>query len=174
MTIEERIQSGDNTVVKTLYEDSKQPFLRFASRFSVQQADIEDIYQDAIVALIENIRKGKVSTLKSSIGTYLFAIGKLMIFQKLKKGSKTEARSEFDSLGLVWEEFDDDAEMEKSALLNSSLSKLGDQCKKLLTMFYYDNKKLDSISTEMGYESKDVTKSQKSRCLKKLKELMKA
>jgi RNA polymerase sigma factor (sigma-70 family) len=135
---------------------------------------LEDIYQDAMVALIENMRKGTVNSLKSSVGTYLFAIGKLMIFQKLKKGNKTEARSDFENLGLVWEEFDEDATTEKSTTLNMALSKLGDQCRRLLTLFYYENKKLDTIGIEMGYDSKDVTKSQKSRCLKKLKELMKA
>lgn len=34
-------------------------------------------------------------------------------------------------------------------------------------------KKLDEIQVELGYSNKDVLKSQKSRCLKQLKDLTK-
>jgi DNA-directed RNA polymerase specialized sigma subunit len=43
-----------------------------------------------------------------------------------------------------------------------------------LQLFYYEEKKLDEIQEQLGYTSKDVLKSQKSRCLKQLKELIKA
>ena len=52
-----------------------------------------------------------------------------------------------------------------------SFEKLGQQCRKVLQLFYYDEKKLDEIQTLLGYTNKDVLKSQKSRCLKQLKEL---
>jgi DNA-directed RNA polymerase specialized sigma subunit len=53
------------------------------------------------------------------------------------------------------------------------LKKLGEQCQKVLTLFYYEEKKLDEIQSLLGYTNKDVLKSQKSRCLKQLKDLTK-
>ena len=58
-------------------------------------------------------------------------------------------------------------------MLQKGLNKLGDQCKKVLELFYYEEKKLDEIQSILGYTNKDVLKSQKSRCLKQLKELIK-
>ena len=45
---------------------------------------IEDIFQDALIALYENAQNGKLDTIKSSLKTYLFSISKFMLFKKFK------------------------------------------------------------------------------------------
>lgn len=167
------LKQGDRQQIKLLYEKNRQPFLRFAQKYPLSSDDILDIYQDAIVAFIENAEKGKIGELKSSVGTYLFAIGKLMIFQKIKKGNKTDFYTDFESLGMVWEEFDDTEAQFTEQKLKEAINKLGEQCRTILEYFYYKQMKLDDIRTTLGYESKDVVKSQKSRCLSQLKKLMK-
>jgi DNA-directed RNA polymerase specialized sigma24 family protein len=41
-----------------------------------------------------------------------------------------------------------------------------------LYLFYYRGMTLEDIQREMTYEAKDTVKSQKSRCLKQLKEII--
>ena len=135
--------------------------------------DLIDIYQDAIIALIENAKKGKIDDLKSSVTTYLYGIGKFMIFQKLKKESKTVSIDDFEKIEMVYDDYSEDEINLQVKMLQKGLNKLGDQCKKVLELFYYEEKKLDEIQSILGYTNKDVLKSQKSRCLKQLKELIK-
>lgn len=173
MDLIQALKQGDKRQLQLFYEANRDPFLRFAQRYSLSKEDVLDIYQDAIIAFIENIEKGKINELKSSVTTYLFAIGKLMIFQKLKKGVQTDFCTDFENLGMVWEEFDEDDAQHDEQNLARALAKLGDQCKVILELFYYRGMKLETIRTTLGYESKDVVKSQKSRCLSQLKKLMK-
>lgn len=71
-----------------------------------------------------------------------------------------------------WELEDEDEGKEQVQQLGIVFKKLGEQCQKVLRLFYYEEKKLDEIQQLLSYSSKDVLKAQKSRCLKQLKELI--
>jgi DNA-directed RNA polymerase specialized sigma subunit len=49
---------------------------------------------------------------------------------------------------------------------------LGTRCQEVLKMFYYENLSIEEIKNRLNYTSKDVVKSQKSRCIKQLKEIV--
>ena len=57
-------------------------------------------------------------------------------------------------------------------LLQIYFLKLGSHCQKILELFYYQEKKLGDIVNALGYDNKDVVKSQKSRCIKQLRKLI--
>lgn len=59
-------------------------------------------------------------------------------------------------------------EMQKA--LQKAFVTLGKKCKEILTLFYYRGFTLDEISETLNHDNKNVTKSQKSRCIKQLKE----
>lgn len=164
------LKVSDEKTIHKLYVDYKSGFQMFANKYPIAKDAVLDIYQDAIVALCENAKKGKLDTLKSSLKTYLFAIGKYMIYSQLKKENKTITYENIEDVQFEWEDIPDDGN-EQLNLLRAVFSKLGGQCQQLLKLFYYEEKKLDEITLLLNYENKDVTKSQKSRCLKTLKEL---
>lgn len=167
------LKKNDEKAIRTLYNDNKNGFILFAKRYNVSHDDLVDVYQDAIIALIENARKGKIDDLKSSLTTYLFGIGKFMIFQKLKKDGKNVAMDDFEKIEMVHDDYSEEETNLQVKMLQAGFKKLGEQCRKVLQLFYYEEKKLDEIQTLLGYTNKDVLKSQKSRCLKQLKELSK-
>jgi RNA polymerase sigma factor (sigma-70 family) len=167
------LKKDDEKTVRRVYDDNKKGFLFFANRYNLNQDEVLDVYQDAIIALIENAKRGKIDSLQSSITTYLFGIGKFMIFQKLKKEKKTFSTDDFVNLEYEDEEYCEDETNLQVILLQKAMQKLGEQCKKVLQLFYYEEKKLDEIQEALGYSNKDVLKSQKSRCLKQLKDLTK-
>ena len=169
MTEIEKIKHKDGKTIEQLYTSFRSGFLMFGSRYNLGQDDLLDIYQDAFVALVENAEKGKLDHLNSEIKTYLFSIGKYMIYAKLKK--KQTEYIEIENLPdeFEWQEIDEsDTNIQN---LEKNLSRLGEQCYKILRMFYYEEKKLDDILALLPYQSKDVLKSQKARCLKQLKEM---
>ena len=167
------LKMNDEKAIRNFYNENKNGFILFAKRYNLNNDDLIDIYQDAIIALIENAKKGKIDDLKSSVTTYLYGIGKFMIFQKLKKESKTVSIDDFEKIEMVYDDYSEDEINLQVKMLQKGLNKLGDQCKKVLELFYYEEKKLDEIQSILGYTNKDVLKSQKSRCLKQLKELVK-
>lgn len=167
------LKMNDEKAIRNFYNENKNGFILFAKRYNLNNDDLIDIYQDAIIALIENAKKGKIDDLKSSVTTYLYGIGKFMIFQKLKKESKTVSIDDFEKIEMVYDDYSEDEINLQVKMLQKGLNKLGDQCKKVLELFYYEEKKLDEIQSLLGYTNKDVLKSQKSRCLKQLKELVK-
>ncbi|MGF1924866.1 MAG: RNA polymerase sigma factor [Bacteroidia bacterium] len=167
-----RLKSGDEDALKEVYLANKNPFFLFAARYNLSKEDLLDVYQDAIIALYENAKKGKVDDLKSSIATYLFAIGKFMIFKRFKTKKDTLSLDEVDISQIDWEEMEGNGEESQLTLLRSAITKLGEQCQNVLRLFYFEEKKLDEIQFILNYSSKDVLKAQKSRCLKQLKELI--
>lgn len=166
----ELLKSGDREVLKNVYIAHKKGFGLFARRYTQDLGLIENAYQEAIIILAENAQKGKIPELKSSVGTYLFAIGKYALFKSLKVES---GRFELDERLLEGLAYDSE-EMEEDVIpdLQAKLASLGPKCREILRLFYYQSKSLDEIINLLGYESKDVLKSTKSRCLKSLKEAM--
>lgn len=170
MTEIENLKRRDGKTLERIYTSYRSGFLMFASKYNLPQEDILDVYQDAFVALIENAEKGKLDGLNAELKTYLFSIGKYMIFGKLRKNKTDFVEIETLPDGLEWPEVDEsDQQLVK---LESGFEKLGEQCYKILRLFYYEEKKLDEIMEILPYQSKDVLKSQKARCLKQLKEML--
>lgn len=169
------LEKGDKTILKKIYINYKDSFFKYANRFSLAEEDIVDIYQDATIALYENSINGKINNLKCSIKTYLFSIGKNMIYEQLRKNKK----SLLLNTNFLKDEFNEEVDYDNEVLSNKQLQLqsgfklLGEQCKKILTLFYYNGYTLDEIMTTLNYSKKDVLKSQKSRCLSKLKSIIK-
>jgi len=167
----DKIKQLDNNVLRDVYMQQKKHFMAFFSKYNIAVDDILDIYQDSIVAFCENVRKGKLDDIKSTISTYIIAIGKYKVYAFLKKENKEislDLHTEISDSLRVEEINEDD---ERITILQRAFKELGEKCREILTMFYYESKKLDEIQERMQYENKDVLKSQKSRCLKRLKEL---
>ncbi len=166
------LKCGNEKTIRKVYEGYKYDFIRFAKSYISNNDDIIDSYQDAIIILCENAAKGKLDQLKSSVKTYLFSIGKYTIMNRLKKQNNMLPLAIYELPGVDWEIGTEDEETPKLLALQSGFNKLGEQCRKVLRLFYYEGKKLDEIQQLLGYRNKDVLKSQKSRCIKQLKDLI--
>lgn len=170
------LKQDNAQALKKVYLEYRSPFRSFAMKYRLQRADILDIYQDAIIALRYNAMMGKLDDLDSSLKTYLFSIGKYMIYQKLKEHRKRSlVREAVEApspelppyLNLYG------APTEEQRRLQTAFARLGPQCRELLRLFYFRGFSLGEIADAMKYRSKDVVKSQKSRCLRSLKTLIK-
>ena len=166
------LKQANPKAIEEVYKTHRKAFIYFGNKYGLSEDELLDIYQDAIIAFIENLRKGHLENIQVEVKTYLFSIGKYLIFSKLKNKNSDHLLVEHLPDEIIWEELDD----EKEQLLleiSAGLKQLGEQCYKILTMFYYEEKKLDEIQKILNYEQKDVLKSQKSRCLNHLKKILK-
>lgn len=165
--------------IGNLYMSNRDAFLNFGKKYSLDYDDLVDIYQEAFIALRERAINGKLNEVKSSLKTYLFGIGKFMIYDLLKEKKKTTL---LDASILSFHKKTEaiEPQIEKyeltlqQQLLRTHFKKLGKKCKEVLTLFYARGLTIEDIIELTNYTSSSVVRSQKSRCLKTLKEMIKS
>lgn len=170
------IKKGDRKVLQKIYNENREIFLKFSKKYNIEEYDALDIYQDAILIFYENIVGGKIVDLSSKISTYIFAIGKYKIFQLHRDSGKKQSNNEIyvDEENIYLDvNLDDDKLTNQQELLYKYFPRLGNRCKEILKLFYYEGYTLDEITDILNYSDKKVLKSQKSRCLKQLKDWIK-
>ncbi|WP_299125242.1 sigma-70 family RNA polymerase sigma factor [uncultured Winogradskyella sp.] len=170
------LKKGSDDILRLVYEDNRPKFLNFAKRYNLPEEDLVDIYQEAYIAFYDNVMNGRIKEFTSTISTYITSIGKYMIFDKLKY-NKRIVHPDFDISVLnnkddLIDTLDIDNEnlTTEQQLLYKHFSTLGKKCKELLDLFYYRGFTIKDILMHTEYNSENVIKSTKSRCMKILKE----
>ena len=174
------LKQGSDKVLKQVYEENRPKFLNFARRYGLSEEENIDVFQDAYIIFYDNVMGGKVESFTSSISTYLFSIGKYLIFNRMKKNKK-KVSAKYD-LAIVGKEDElvSGFEMEEQELtteqilLQKHFGTLGKQCQELLTLFYYRGFTIQEIMEAENYNSENVVKAAKSRCMKTLRERIQA
>ncbi|RZS99001.1 RNA polymerase sigma factor [Aquimarina brevivitae] len=170
------LKRGNHLALSKLYEDYRSYFMQFAKKFNLDPDTLADIYQDSFIALREHALKGNLDHLKSAIKTYLTSIGKYMIYERLKTSKSKIAYENIapkQDESVEYKLLEEDELSSEQVALRVHFKKLGKRCQEMLTLFYYRGLTIEEITDSLGYENKNVVKSQKSRCLKSLKDLIK-
>ncbi len=172
----EHLKSDDRLKLKALYNNYRGAFLNFGKSLGADDSLILDVYQEAFLALRKKAIQGKLENMQGSLKSYLFGIGKYMLFDALKRESKTIAME--NPLHVVNEavegiEIEPSSELTKEQrLLRTFFVKLGKKCQLVLTLFYYRGLTIEEIVEQTEYGNANTVKAQKSRCLKTLKQMM--
>ena len=171
------LKADNHFIIKELYNANRSVFINFAKTYNITEIDGVDIYQEAFIALRKHAVSGKLHQVKSSLKTYLFGIGKHLIYKKLKENALTinynalihAGDNDFEEIKLETEK----DLTEEQQILQYYFRQLGKSCQQMLTLSFYRGLTNEEIATLEGYESEAVVRSQKSRCLKTLKDLIK-
>lgn len=169
---------NNQKIITKFYDMYLNDFIYFSmSHFKVKADSAKGIYQDAQYILISNFRDGRIKELSCSLKTYLLSIGRnLIINEQKRQGKQTEFMENHSSFALpdLDEIEEENDHSHKSSIVRDAVSALKDPCKTILTLFYYDKKKLEDILTVLpNYSSKDTLKNQKSKCINRLEKLVK-
>ena len=165
--------------ISSLYYNNRDAFFSFGKKYGLGYDDLSDVYQEAFIVLRKYALKGKLESVKSSLKTYLFGIGKFMIYDLLKEKQKTTTYESVmhiarDIIGPISYEIENEALTIEQQLLKTHFKKLGEKCQEMLTLFYSRGLTIDEIVDFTDYANGSVVRSQKSRCIKKLKEMIKS
>ena len=167
------VQQGESWALKKLFTDNHDHFMRWAKRsFQLDTEELQDIYQESVIITYENILKGKLNSITSSLSTYLFAVAKNLVREHIRR----EVKLSHEESNIIREFYSQPAVNNtplSEALLESTkqvLLKLEEPCKSILTAFYYFNQSIEEIAQSLGYKDKTSVKTQKSRCLKYMRD----
>ena len=140
--------------------------------------DIEDIFQDSCIILMQKIKSGKfIISRDGAIFSYLVQIGKLTACNFIRKRRPLTPKEEI-TLTVNLHDDTQDVEMpldEKQEAQNEFLDRVFDSipadCQMLLKRFYWDRKPLDEIASTLGLRNADTAKTKKNRCMNKFKDI---
>lgn len=170
------IQEGRPTdeMVRELYRAHFGTLSRYILNNSGSEQDAEDIFQEVLVNFIHLVKQDRFRG-ESSIGTFLYAMNRHTWLNELKKRGRAQAREEKYERGQ--ETLSPDAETflalrEEKSLLASLVASLGDTCRKILTLFYYENRSMKEILEATDYENEQVVRNKKYKCLKQLEQTL--
>ncbi|GGZ33225.1 hypothetical protein GCM10007049_28590 [Echinicola pacifica] len=165
------IRAGDQQVLEKVYVQHREPFISWLKKqYNCSKEEGQEIYQVTFYIFYENVLTGKLQYLTSSIKTYLFGIGKYKILEHIRVESKKayEIREEYFQM----EEEQTFPDLDQENMIISALRTLGDPCKKLLELVYYENRSMEDIAHALNYKNPDTAKNQKYKCMQRLKKLV--
>ncbi len=158
-----------------LYDAHREVFFQWAGkRFRCERAVLEDAWQDTVIVFYGAVKSGRLTTLNCSVKTYLFAVGFRVLSANERKSKRFALKDEIDYAldgGLAASEPDDPWLAERKTLL-AAMGQLSPACRQMLKLRYYEEKSLSEVQVELGYNSQNSLNASMSRCLKRLKEII--
>ena len=163
----------EDWALKQVYQQHKAAILQFVLKNGGTTGEAKDLFQDAVIDFYENVKARKFKG-ESTIGTYLYAIARFKWLNRLKR-KKTERKvidtQAFQEVQVSFET--DYLKQEQQQQVLQLFDQLGSSCKDLLTYAIYYHYSIPELMEQLAYNSEQVVRNQKYRCLKKLKQLLK-
>ena len=154
-------------MISWCYREWKKEFLSWLGKCyeELSREDVEDAYQEAFVALCENVASGKYEKRAScSLKTYLFQIGINKTIDRLReKGRDIDVPRLEDLL------FDVSGRDER---VYDVVARMSSPSPDTLSAFHGDRFSLQEIACQLEYKDAAVVKSQKYRCMRKVADLL--
>lgn len=159
---------------------------RFAS---LSYDDIEDLYQQAFLAVYENLQAGRVRE-DTSWSSYIIQIGLNLATKGLRHSGITD--SIYESAGdneeghqqisktveLLMSQLTTEDEtlyqnVDALSLLGEELTHTPEPCNSIIRLFYYDDMSMEDIAVAVNFKNATTAKAKKSQCMKSLVERVK-
>ena len=168
----EGLAANDTNAIETIYRENYAAIQAFIVKNNGYPDDAMDIFQEAMIVLFEKARSGSF-VLSCQIKTYLYSVCRRLWLKKLQKQNRYNP-----SIEMIRETVPVEDEIEAHEkrnddfiLMENALLKIGEPCKSLLEAFYIQKKSMPEIASTFGYTNADNAKTQKYKCLVRLKKI---
>ena len=166
------LAKSDTVSVETIYRENYTMIQSFILNNNGSADDARDIFQEAMVVLYEK-SKDTTFSLHCQIKTYVYSICRRLWLKRLQQLSKYSTQVEsLEEIVPVEEEMEEHEKRNTDFLLmENAMGKIGEPCKSLLDAYYLQKKSMQDIAGDFGYTNADNAKTQKYKCLVRLKKL---
>ena len=168
------LANGSDDALTQLYRRFFPMVLHLITTNNGNEDDAKDIYQETLVVLYEKVRAGSFD-LHSQLKTYIYAVGRRLWLKQLAQKSRYMVRDidvDASDAGQIDDDLVDHEERDRQfELMTDSLGRLGEPCRTLLEDFYIRHLSMQDITEKFGYTNADNAKTQKYKCLMRLKRL---
>lgn len=130
--------------------------------------DVEDVFQEAVIAFERAVRK-EIFKGESSLITFFVSIAKRKWWSIIKRRKPTEEIAPHHVEQEVESAEDYALKEEKKHFLAQALSRIGERCKKILQLYQLDYS-MEEIAAATGISSADMAKKEAYRCRVRLRQ----
>lgn len=129
----------------------------------------KDVFQDGLIVFFNKAKLGDLR-LTSSLKTYLYSICRNLWLMQLRRSKREVAIEDAPAhVPIEMDFFQTLVVDEKQKIIVQLLEKMGEECQKILELFYYRHMNMVKIMEAFGLGSEQAAKNKKSQCLKKLR-----
>ena len=166
------ILSGDRALLKQMYA-ALFPFIRRIVLDHVgTEEDARDVFQDAVIVLYEMAQKPDFQ-LTSKFSTLFYGICRNIWMTRRQKKSNQELTIPEDAKYIPDDSLQIDyLQVERGKLFYKALRRLGEDCQKLLQLFF-EKRSMEEIARTMGFASEGYARVRKAQCKDRLVENIK-
>jgi RNA polymerase sigma factor (sigma-70 family) len=171
--IDQLKQEDINEPVQFLYQNYYAGVAALIYNKGGNSEDVADIFQETVLTLVDKVKSNQFRG-DSSIKTFMIAVARNLWLHELRtRGRRNQREVNYVSLN----ETEVDATERPFARANTDTMKsifegVGEVCTQILTGYYYDNLSMRELLKKFNYENEQVLRNRKSKCMKKLKELL--
>ncbi|GAB3928192.1 RNA polymerase sigma factor [Mucilaginibacter myungsuensis] len=166
------ILNNSDAVLKKLYLAYYPMVLQLIINNSGTADDAKDIYQEAIIVLYNKVKGGEFE-LSSKLKTFIYSVCRRLWLKRLTQMSRYGGDiRDFEQFLPVEDDMEVHADRDiQFHKMESSLGLLGEPCKSIIEDFYIHDRSMQEICEKFGYTNADNAKTQKYKCLQRLKKL---
>ena len=156
-----------------LMKKNETKIFHFIKGHGGNDADAEDVFQDAVTEMILNIKRKKFQQ-QSTIDTYLFAICKGIWYKKFNKQGRDITRNEafFDKEEKVHDPETILMNENQEETILGIFDNLKEKCRDVLHLWSLSFS-MKEIAERMRYKNEQIVMNKKNLCLRELKEMIK-
>lgn len=168
------IAEGKTDAIEWIYDSIQPMILKWMIARGAQESVAEDVFQEGMMVLYHQSRKESFK-LTSKMSTYLLAVCKRIWFKQIDRNKNTVLQESFDDEGpLVSDDEMMELEEKEVAFLNlgAAMELLGSPCKELLEAFYLRGKNMQELANKFNYTNSDTAKTQRYKCMNRLRKIM--
>lgn len=168
----EALAVNDRTVIEGIYRDNYPMIQAFILNNNGNSDEARDIFQEAMIVIYEKAVSGTFE-LNCQLKTYLYSVCRRLWLKRLQQLQRYGNLIENVEETVAVEE---DLELHEKhntdfLIMENAMSKIGEPCKSLLDAYYIQKKNMQEIAADFGYTNADNAKTQKYKCLVRLKKL---
>jgi len=164
------IRKQNEIIIERMYVKFYPYVFKLVLSNSGNKPDARDLMQESMMVLIGKVRSQEFY-LTAALSTFFYAIAKNMWLKKLR-GRAILPSEALDIADYADDDLDDKSD-ERIENIADAMRLLTDKCRELIQATYFDRKSDKEIAIEKELSGADYVKTQRYRCLKRLKELCK-
>lgn len=162
-----KLRQEDSESYKLLYKIYFSSIASYIKKNSGNTEDAEDIFQEAIVVLLNKVRQPDF-ILTSSLKTYIFSISQNLWLKKLRNDKICVTEISNPILETLKDD-DPRTQGDREETLTAWLKKITANCQQILKAIFFLHEPMDSLMVKMGWKNKHTATNQKYKCIEQVR-----
>jgi RNA polymerase sigma factor (sigma-70 family) len=168
----EGLAKNDKEIIESIYGAHYNMVQSLVINNSGSYDDARDIFQETMIVLYEKARSGSFE-LNCQLKTYIYSVSRRLWLKKLNQSQRyvSDVGNVFETVAVDDQLEQHDQQNNDFSMMEKAMSGLGEPCRTLLEAFYLQKRTMTDIAGQFGYTNSDNAKTQKYKCLARLRKL---